>query len=106
MCTPRERQAMLAKKGRRPNAKHDPSRGKSPLRIDGFKVGGALTRHEKPPEPEQITSETWRLLADMGPAKGDPGAPKRQAHGPKLGFLSQRLVYLTRTVQTYGKQPF
>ncbi len=46
---------ILAKKGCRVNATHDPSRSKSPLNICYFKVGGALNRREQPPEPEQIT---------------------------------------------------
>jgi hypothetical protein len=48
---------ILAKQGRRPNAKHNPSRSKSPLKVRDYKVGGALTRREQSFEPERITSD-------------------------------------------------
>ncbi len=48
---------ILAKHGRRANAKHGPNRSKPSLKIDDFRIGGALTRREQPPEPQQITSE-------------------------------------------------
>ena len=44
---------LWAKTRCRPKAKHDPSRGKSPVRMGDYRVGGALPRNE--PVPEQST---------------------------------------------------
>ncbi len=60
---------MLARNGGRPNAKCDPSWSKSPLRIGNFRVGGALTRRERSPELEQITSKKRKRLAEKCPKK-------------------------------------
>jgi hypothetical protein len=87
--------------GRRPNAKHDLNRSKSPLTLGGIKVGGAPARREQSPEPKQITSEGWRLLAEKGPPKGDTGATKRQTHEPKMGLVSRQRTDFAKTARSY-----
>ncbi len=62
MCTRPERQPHFGQNG-------DPSRSKSHLTIGDCTGGGALTRREQSPEPEQITSENWRPWAGKGPRK-------------------------------------
>ncbi len=89
---------MSAKTVRRNNAKHDPSRNKSPQRIGDFNAGGAPTRREQLPEPEQITSENWRLLADNPPKKGTQEPPSETPTDQKMGFTSRR-AYFRKSVQ-------
>jgi hypothetical protein len=77
-----------AKKRRRPNTKHDLNRSKSTLLNDEFRIGGALTRREQSPEPEQTSFENWRLLAE----------------GPNMGFSSGRHAHFTKAARHYETQ--
>jgi hypothetical protein len=81
----RSARPILAKKGRRPNAEHDPSNSKSPLIIDDVKVGGALTRREQPPEPEHIASDDCERMAKKGPLEPPSDKPTHRTWASRLG---------------------
>ncbi len=48
-----------------------------------YRVGGALTRREQPPDLEQLTSEYWRQLAKNAPPKGAREPPSDKLKYPK-----------------------
>ncbi len=70
----------MAKKGCQPNAKHDPSRSKSHLRIGDQKVGVALPRREQRPN----RSKSPQRIGDITSSKFPVSSPL----GSHLGLLS------------------